>query len=168
MLFSEMMPTLMTTFAILIHLTANTSGRLTKTLSNQKQKIIKNNDRVFQCTICRYRRTGVLIDIATLYGYKAQKILLKDAKKVFSLGPDRVFHKKGGYARALKEFYEVKPNEVDEYHDNLIGMIGDRQIIMERGQIGGSPRIYLITWGPEELYGKNAKRFMDTIIYKYD
>ena len=162
---SEIMPILLTILAIILHSTANTRGRFTGTFSNQKQENINNSARIVRCKTCRYRRVAV-IDIATLYGMRAQKMLLKDAKKVFSLGTDRVFEKKGGYTRAFKEFNDVKPNEVFEAVDHLSGVIGDRQIIMDRGRIGDRPRIYLIKWGPQELVGKQANRVMDTIIYK--
>ena len=96
-------------------------------------------------------------------------MLLKDAKRVFSLGPDRVFHKTGGYQRAIKEFHELKPNDLNEYQDHLSGVVGDRQIIMDRGRVGDSPRIYLVKWGledPADNTVKQAKKMMDTIIYK--
>lgn len=110
----------------------------------------------------------MIIDIPVLVGMRAQKLLLKDAKRVFSLGPDRIFEKNGGYTRAIKEFYDVKPNKIDDSGNQLFGTVGDRNIIMDRGNISDKPRIYLIKLGPKELVGKQAERTMDTIIYKYD
>lgn len=103
-------------------------------------------------------------------GRAALSYLLKGAKHIQTFGDSGMFIKPGGYRAAIKDFKAVHPTHVEVVHDvrgivRTSGMVGNKQIILEKGK-GTKSTSVKITKNCCEFPKRKSRMDFNVIIYK--
>ena len=133
---------------------------------NDIKWFLRNNPSIFR----RKRASFVYlpVHIAAREGKRAVQKLLQGAKESpsYTFG-FKNFEKPGGYETALQEFRSLEPKGVVEFGgfdgsdtDIIVGMVGDRNVILKKQGNLGKPCIDIIKLRPESAY-----HVMDIITY---